>query len=100
MPSSMMSTRSPPKPRMTGRLAPGPKLRLAMPGSCSMASAMVLGASLAISNESTVETALNVRSVASAPTAADAVTVTSSRIGDRLSSKSTAAVSPAPMVTL
>ena len=31
----MMSTRSPPKPRMTGRLAPGPKLRLATPGSCS-----------------------------------------------------------------
>ena len=96
----MMSTRSPPKPRMTGRLAPGPKLRLAMPGSSSSASPMVLGASLAISNESTVVTALNAWSVAAAPTAADAVTVTSSRTGDRLSSKSVMAVSPAPMVTV
>ena len=62
---------------------------------------MLLGASVAMSNESTVVTVLNARSVAAAPTvAADAVTVTSSRTGDRLSSKSAVTVSPAATVTV
>ena len=99
MPSSMMSTRSPPKPRMTGRLAPGPKLRLATPGSCSRASPMVAGASRAICSESTVVTALKDCSVAAAPTAA-AVTVTSSRTGERLSAKSAVATPPTVTVTV
>ena len=96
----MMCTRSPPNPRTIGRLAPGPKLRLAMPGSSSSASPMLPGASRAISNASTVETALNARSVASAPTVASAVTVTSSRSADRLSTKSMLVVSPAVTATV
>ena len=55
---------------------------------------MVLGACLAISNELTVVTVLNVCS------AAGAVTVISSRTGARLSSKSAATVSPALTATV
>ena len=53
---------------MTGRLASGPKLRLATPGSYSSASPMVVGASRAIWSESTVVvTALNGCRVADPP---------------------------------
>ena len=97
-PSSRMSTRSPSKPRMVGRLVPGPKLRLAMPGSFCRASRIVLAPSDAMSNESRVVTALNASSVVSAP-ASEAVTVNSSWTADRPSTKSTSALSPAATVT-
>ena len=97
-PSSRMSTRSPSKPRMIGRLVPGPKLRLAMPGSFSIASPIVLAPSTAMSNESRVVTALNASSVVSAPPA-EAVTVNSSWTADKPSSKFTVAVPPAATVT-
>ncbi len=78
MPSSMMSTRSAAEAADDGRrLASGPKLRLATPGSCSSASPTVVGGSRAIWSESTVVTALNDCRVAASPTAV-AVTVTSS----------------------
>ena len=98
MPSSRMSTRSPSKPRMMGRSEPGPKLRVAMPGSFRSASPTVLAPCAATSNESRVVTALNASSVVSAPPAV-AVTVSSSWTADRPSVKSTIAVSPGATVT-
>ena len=98
IPSSRISTRSLSKPRMIGRLAPGPKLRLAMPGSFRRKSPRVPAESVTMSNESRVETALNVSKVVSVPPT-EADTVTLSRIGERPSTKFTSAVSPASTVT-
>ena len=99
MPSCMMSTRSPSKPRMIGRAAPGPKLRMATPGSFFNASPSV-GAGLVInSNESSVVMALKASNTVSWPLGA-AVIVSSSWTGVSRSSKSATAVSPAPTVTV
>ena len=78
---------------MIGRLAPGPKPRTAMPGSFRRASPKPGADSLAMSNESTVVTALNASNVVSVPPA-EAVTVTSSCTGERLSSKSAVTTPP------
>ena len=99
MPSSRMSTRSPSKPRMMGRLEPGPKLRTAMPGSFCNASPRLFWPAWMRSNESSVVTALNASNVVSVPPAA-AVTVTCSCTGDGASSKSTVTASPATTVII
>ena len=84
---------------MIGRLDPGPKLRLATPGSFRSASPRLPADSLVMSNESRVVTALNASNVVSVPPT-EAVTVTSSWTGESPSMKSTVAAPPGSTVTI
>ena len=59
MPSSRIMTRSPSKPRITGRLVPGPELRLATPGSFSSTSPREDAFLAVSSNDSMVFTVWN-----------------------------------------
>ena len=73
----MIRTLSPSKPRMIGRLVPGPNVRLAIPGSFCNTSAIVAPSRLAIAVESTVVIELKDSNAVLAPVAL-AVTVMAS----------------------